>query len=170
MKFLYTVLFVGVLIINASAQGPTSPTVLTMENYKAHQEGWLVSLEDAYNESKERNVPILANFTGTDWCGWCIKLANEVFKHQEFKDWAKKNVVLLELDFPKRKKLPQQIAEQNVSLQRALGVAGYPTLFLFTVEKGEQANQVNINTLGKLGYVAGGPSAWIGQANQILGK
>lgn len=158
------------LSINMQAQGPGNIPVLTLEEYKANGEGWLVSIEEAYKESKAKNLPILANFTGTDWCGWCIKLSNEVFTKPEFKEWAKKNVILLELDFPKRKQLPQQIAEQNVSLQRALGVAGYPTLFFFNLEKGEQANQLNINTIGKLGYVAGGPTAWISQANVILGK
>jgi hypothetical protein len=38
---------------------------------KAEDEGWLVNLEEAYKISKETNKPILANFTGTDWCVWC---------------------------------------------------------------------------------------------------
>lgn len=168
MKSVFTLLIGGLFFFNSFGQGNVE--VLTLENYKAHGEGWLVNVEDAYTLSKEKKLPILANFTGTDWCGWCIKLSNEVFKQKEFIDWAAKNVILLELDFPRRKQLPAKIAEQNASLQRALGVRGYPTLFIFNLDKGELENQLNINTIGQIGYVAGGPAAWIAQANQILGK
>ncbi len=67
---------------------------------------WLDSYEEAAKISKETNKPILANFTGSDWCRWCKVLDKEVFRTDEFKTWASENVVLLELDFPKKKKLP----------------------------------------------------------------
>ena len=52
-------------------------------------------------------------FTGSDWCGWCKRLVSEVFQKEEFKNWAKDNVVLVELDFPKRKKLSEKLQVQN---------------------------------------------------------
>ena len=84
---------------------------------KAQDEGWLVDLEEAYNQSKQTDKPILANFTGSDWCGWCKKLRAEVFSRPEFKTWAKENVILLELDFPRRKRLPDQQIEQNITMR-----------------------------------------------------
>ena len=55
-------------------------------------------------------------FTGSDWCGWCIRLQKEVFFKPEFKKWANKNVVLVELDFPKRTKLDEKTLRQNRKL------------------------------------------------------
>ena len=88
------------------------------EAYKATHEGWLVSIEEAHALSKKTGKPILANFTGSDWCGWCKKLSAAVFNKPGFKTWAKDNVVLLELDYPRRKQVPNEIRAQNQSLQQ----------------------------------------------------
>ncbi|WP_235297940.1 thioredoxin family protein [Portibacter marinus] len=120
--------------------------------YQAHQEGWLVNLDEAYEISKKTGKPILANFTGSDWCGWCKRLSANVFVHDEFKQWANENVVLLELDFPRRFQLPVKYRQQNANLQQAFGVRGYPTIWVFNLDKNETTNQFNIEALGKTGY------------------
>lgn len=135
---------------------------------KPHNEGWLVKVDEAYEESKKTGKPILANFTGSDWCGWCIKLTREVFSKPEFKEWAKENVVLLELDFPRRKQLPPEIKKQNFELQQAFKVTGYPTIWIFNLEKNSENQQFSINALGKTGYVGGGPANWTKNADLIL--
>ncbi len=122
-----------------------------LASYTAKNEGWLVKIEDAYAESQKTGKPILANFTGSDWCGWCKKLDRSVFVHDEFKNWAKKNVVLLELDYPRRKQVPTEIKQQNTDLQRAFGVRGFPTVWLFDLSQ-DAAGQFNVNALGKTGY------------------
>ncbi|MFT4969589.1 MAG: protein disulfide-isomerase [Chitinophagales bacterium] len=129
---------------------------------------WFLYLEDAFAESKESGKPIIANFTGSDWCGWCIRLKNEVFKTETFQKWAKKNVVLLELDYPRKKQLPEDLKAQNTSLQQAFQVSGYPTLWLFNLDFDEESKQFKIDAIGKTGYVSGGADAWIGQTNLIL--
>lgn len=120
-------------------------------DYKAQNEGWLVKIEEAFNESKKTGKPIMANFTGSDWCGWCHKLTDNVFSKAQFKDWAEENVVLLELDFPRRKQLPEAIRQQNFSLQQAFQVRGYPTVWVFHMDKNEQG-QFAIQALGRTGY------------------
>ncbi len=125
--------------------------------YKASMDGWEVNVNKAYEISKKTGKPIMANFTGSDWCGWCIRLKNEVFTKDGFKTWAKDNVVLLELDFPRKFQLPEEIKQQNYGLQQAFGVTGYPTIWVFNLTKTE-TGQYNIDALGKTGYVAGGPS------------
>ncbi|HKL22686.1 MAG TPA: thioredoxin family protein, partial [Tichowtungia sp.] len=55
-------------------------------------EGWLTDFEEAKKQAAEKNVPILVDFSGSDWCGWCIKLDNEVFSQDEFKDYAEENL------------------------------------------------------------------------------
>lgn len=120
-------------------------------DYKAKNEGWLVSIDEAYAQSQETGKPILANFTGSDWCGWCKRLDKSVFHKADFKKWADKNVVLLELDFPRRFKLPAAVQEQNRNLQQAFGVRGYPTIWLFDMDQ-DDAGQFSVNALGKTGY------------------
>jgi len=120
-------------------------------NYKAKNEGWLVNLEEALAQSKKTGKPIMANFTGSDWCGWCKRLDKSVFHQPEFKTWADKNVVLLELDFPKRFRVPADVAQQNQSLKQAFGIRGYPTIWVFDLDK-DETNNFKITALGKTGY------------------
>jgi len=125
---------------------------IAQEKYTAEQEGWMVSLEKAYQESEKTGKPIMANFTGSDWCGWCKRLSAAVFVKPEFKQWADDNVVLLELDFPRRKQIPQDIRQQNYSLQQQFGVRGYPTIWVFNIDKNKDSGQYEIEPLGKTGY------------------
>jgi len=129
---------------------------------------WFLFVDDAYKISKETGKPILANFTGSDWCGWCIRLKNEVFKTEVFQKWAKENVVLLELDFPRKTIQADDLKAQNAGMQQAFGVSGYPTLWVFNLDFNESTKQFNIDALGKTGYVAGGPENWISATNTIL--
>ncbi|MCA9777431.1 MAG: thioredoxin family protein, partial [Candidatus Eremiobacteraeota bacterium] len=62
---------------------------------------WLTDWEAAKAQAQRTNKPILINFTGSDWCGWCIRLKKEVFSQEEFKSWAGQKVVLFEADFPR---------------------------------------------------------------------
>ncbi len=126
-------------------------TTISAQEYKAKNEGWHVVLEDAYKEAKKTGKPILANFTGSDWCGWCKRLDKSVFHQDGFESWADDTVVLLELDFPRRFKLPEDIAKQNRGLQQAFGVRGYPSIWVFDLDKDDQG-KFNISALGKTGY------------------
>ena len=130
---------------------------------------WHTDLTKATDISIKENKPLFLFFTGSDWCGWCIRLQNEVFKTPEFIRWSKKNVVLVELDFPKRKEQADAIKMQNAQLQQQLQVRGYPTVWFVSAAKTADA-KVNLNALGSTGYVAGGPQVWIDGANQIISK
>lgn len=145
----------------------TSCTAQSSAEYKAHADGWLVDINKAYELSKKTNKPIMANFTGSDWCGWCVKLKGEVFDKEAFKVWAADNVVLLEIDFPRRTKLPQNYVEQNQGLQSAFGVRGYPTIWIFNLDKDATTGQFKIDAVGKTGYVRGGPTAFINTVNSL---
>ncbi len=65
--------------------------------------GWLSDYKKAQQEAKANNKLVLLDFTGSDWCGWCMKLNKEVFSQPQFKDYASKALVLLEVDFPRQK-------------------------------------------------------------------
>jgi thiol:disulfide interchange protein len=135
---------------NQTSTPTTTPEVAAV--YQAENQGWLTNIDEAYAVSQQSGKPILANFTGSDWCGWCKKLTADVFRHDEFKTWADKNVVLLELDYPRRKVVPQHIQAQNSNLQQAFQVSGYPTVWLFALVKDVEKNQFTVDAYGKTGY------------------
>lgn len=148
-----SVLFVLGLSTNANAQNnQMMPPEIPAEEYKAGNPGWLVSLEEAFDLSKKTGKPIMANFTGSDWCGWCKRLTADVFSKPEFLTWAEKNVIMLEVDFPRMKRLPQNIAAQNESLRNAFEIPGYPTIWVFNLKKDETLNQFSVELLGRTGY------------------
>ena len=136
--------------------------------YSQENDGWLINVDNAIEKSYATGKPILTNFTGSDWCSWCIKLKKEVFVTPAFKEWAKENVILLELDYPRRTPQTEEIKKQNRELQQFFKVRGYPTLHMFNV--GIADGKTQITSLGKTGYVAGGPTPWIANANNYLKK
>ena len=131
--------------------------VLAQESAQAAQQlVWHTSLPEANELSQASKKPIFAFFTGSDWCGWCKKLQNDVFAKPEFITWAQKNVILLELDFPRRKQLPPELAQQNSGLQHAMGIRGFPTIWILFITKDDTTNNFNLSPVGgPLGYPQG---------------
>ena len=141
-------IFSFLLFLNLFSLGQTS---MKVENGLV----WYTSIQEVHELSVKNKKPIFAFFTGSDWCGWCKRLKANVFAKQAFIDWANANVILLELDFPRGKILSPELTKQNSELQQALGVRGYPTIWLLYTEKLESSNTINLNTLGSLGYPQG---------------
>jgi protein disulfide-isomerase len=128
---------------------------------------WHNDVNKAMEVSKKSKKPLMLFFTGSDWCGWCMRLQKEVFKTPEFTKWAKDNVVLVELDFPRRSPQQPEIQQQNAQLQQTFQVQGYPTVWFVNATTNKE-KQVNFEKLGSTGYVAGGPNAWLDGANKII--
>jgi len=113
---------------------------------------WHTDLAKAQAQAKAEKKMVMLDFTGSDWCGWCIKLNKEVFSTDEFAEYAKKNLVLVEVDFPRKKQLSAEQKKANQALQNKYQIQGYPTLIVLDGDG---------KKVGELGYVAGGPKAWI---------
>ena len=140
----------------ATAEAPNVPlTEIGMTS-----DGWYQVYDQALAQAKASGKPMLIDFTGSDWCGWCIKLDEEVFSTSEFKAWAKDHVVLLKLDFPQMTPQPKSLKEQNAALRDKFKIRGYPTILF--VDATEQK-------IGDYGYDQGGPGPWIKKANEIVG-
>ncbi len=101
---------------------------------------------------------VLVDFTGSDWCGWCIKLDKEVFSTPEFATYAASNLELVKLDFPRRTQLPAKIKAQNDALAAKYKIEGFPTILVFNSAGQEVA---------RLGYMEGGPSAFIAELKKL---
>lgn len=124
-------------------------------------EGWITDFEAAKKEAAEKKRPILVDFSGSDWCGWCIKLDSEVFSKKEFKDYASQNLVLFLADFPRNNKQTDAVKKQNDELAKKYKVEGFPTVLLLDSE-----GQV----LTKTGYRAGGAEKYVEHLKELLKK
>lgn len=122
-------------------------------------EGWLTDFEQAKAEAAKKNLPILADFSGSDWCGWCIRLDREVFSQPEFKEFAQNNVVLFLADFPNSKTQTAEVKAQNQALSERYGIQGFPTVLLL-----DETGKV----IGRTGYQKGGPKAYVEHLKSIL--
>ena len=122
---------------------------------------WLTDFEEAKKQAEKEDKVILIDFTGSDWCGWCVKLSKEVFSKKEFLEYAKKNLVLVELDFPRKKELSEELKKQNKKLLKKYHVEGFPSIVL-TDAKGKKFAQT--------GYQEGGPKAYIKHLEELFEK
>ena len=128
---------------------------------------WHTDLNKAIELSKKENKPMMLFFTGSDWCGWCVKLKKEVFSQSEFKQWAQDNVILVEVDFPKTTAQSEELKTQNRMLQQQFAVRGYPTCFFVNADKLKDG-KINFTQFGQQGYIAGGPVNWVNSATAII--
>ncbi|WP_026708269.1 thioredoxin family protein [Flavobacterium frigidarium] len=127
---------------------------------------WHTNVKEAIKISEKQKKPLMLFFTGSDWCGWCIRLQKEVLKTPEFRKWAQDNVVLVELDFPRRTPQALEIKQQNNELQQAFGIKGFPTVHF--AKASTKDGKVNFVGLGSSGYLSGGPTVWLANADEII--
>jgi protein disulfide-isomerase len=122
---------------------------------------WMTDLPKAQEKAKAENKLVLMDFTGSDWCPWCVKLNKEVFSTPEFIEYANKNLVPVEVDFPNKKKQPAELKAANKALQKKFEIKGYPTVVVLDADG---------NKVGETGYEPGGPKAFIAQLEKFRKK
>jgi len=96
---------------------------------------WMTSMAEAKEKARQGNKHILVNFSGSDWCGYCKRLQRDVFSKSEFRDYSDENLVLLKLDFPKYKTLPDDQKKANQDLKNKYSVNTLPALFLIKADE-----------------------------------
>ncbi|MCH9625380.1 MAG: Disulfide bond reductase DsbH [Chlamydiales bacterium] len=120
---------------------------------------WLTNYSQAVQEAQKEHKHILLFFTGSDWCGWCKKLHQEVFASPEFAKAEGSRFVFVDVDFPMNKKLPADEAQQNAMLKQKFGISGYPTVIIL---------DSNENFVAEAGYRPGGWKAYADFLNQLI--
>lgn len=119
---------------------------------------WSSDLTKSQEKAKAEHKMVLLDFTGSDWCGWCIKLHDEVFSKPKFKSYAKDKLILVEVDFPQRKHLSKKVTDQNAELANQYGIKGYPTIIVLDSEG---------KKIGQLSYMEGGPEAFVAELEKL---
>jgi protein disulfide-isomerase len=152
MKKIIFTLFIGVLV--------------SVNSFSQEKLTWHTDVKEAVDIAIKENKQILLFFTGSDWCGWCTKLQNDVFKTSDFEKWSK-DLVLVELDFPRGSSQDKKTKNQNNQLKNTFGVRGFPTVHFVNPEK-QKNGKVNLKNLGKTGYIPGGVKQWLNVANSIM--
>jgi thioredoxin-related protein len=126
--------------------------------FASADELWTEDFAAAKTQAGKDKKDLLMDFTGSDWCSWCVKLKEEVFNKKEFKDEAPKQFVLVELDFPQQKEQPENIKKQNAELNEKFAIEGFPTIVL--------ADSLG-RPYAKTGYAPGGPVPYLKQLNEL---
>ena len=126
-------------------------------------EGWVADYDEAVKIARQEGKNLLVDFTGSDWCGWCIKLHDEVFQHEEFLRYAARGYVLVSLDFPRTEEAKAKVPnpERNAELLALHQIRGYPTILLMTPDGA---------VFAQTGYQAGGPAAYVAHLEEISKK
>ena len=115
--------------------------------------GWIDDYDAALKRAADEKKPVVANFSGSDWCGWCKRLDAEVFNTDEFRKDATNRYILLMIDSPRDKSLLSQKArEQNPKLVEKYEIRGFPTVLVL---------DANGKTVSELGYRRGGPKNYL---------
>jgi thioredoxin-related protein len=120
--------------------------------------GWITSYEQGQQEAKAGDKLVLLDFTGSDWCGWCKLLDKEIFSQPAFKEYASKNLVLVELDFPRQKDIAAATKIQNERLAIKYRVQGFPTIIVLNGDG---------KKIAEFGYMQGGPEAFIAELEKL---
>ena len=125
------------------------------------KDNWEEDYDKAAAAAKASGKYMLLDFSGSDWCGWCIKLDREVFSQKEFQDYAKDSLVLVLVDFPRQKKLPAKTVKQNEGLSQKYGIRGYPTIVILGPDG---------KLVGQTGYQPGGAAAYVTHLKELIGS
>ena len=126
----------------------------------ADHSDWITDFGKAQIQAETEGKHLLIDFSGSDWCGWCIKLDKEVFSQEAFKEYASENLILVLADFPRDKtKQSAEVQKQNKNLAEKYNVGGFPTVFILSPD-GKLVN--------KTGYQPGGPEAYVEYIKQAI--
>jgi protein disulfide-isomerase len=131
------------------------------EESSSSETAWLPDFDAALALASEQNKHVLVDFSGSDWCGWCIKLDKEVLSQESFVEFADENLILVMVDFPRYKPQSAEQKQANEALARKYGVRGFPTVLIFNPQ-GELIEQT--------GYQRGGPEAYIEMIKGVIGE
>lgn len=134
-------------------------TLTLSQQAMAQENTWYQNIDQAKKVAQQENKAIFVNFSGSDWCHWCIKLDKDILKTDEFQKYANDNLVLLLVDFPKRTKQTKEQKAHNEKLASDFNVRGFPTVVLLKADG---------SLLAVTGYRYGGADAYVDHLEKLI--
>lgn len=104
--------------------------LIGLNSLPAAEKGWTTDYPQALKKAETEKKHVLLDFTGSDWCPPCKALHKNVLTSKEFTAFAQKSLILVELDFPSKKKLPDELKAANRKLAEQYKIEGYPTIVM----------------------------------------
>lgn len=121
---------------------------------RADEGPWLTDFAKAQAQAKAENKMILMDFNGSDWCPPCKALRKNVLNSQAFLDFAKENLVLLDVDFPHRKHQSEEQKKANEELSSKFNIEGFPTVIVLSSDGKELKKEVGYDGQSAKEFVA----------------
>lgn len=152
----------AILLLNCSAVFAAYPQTQGQSGQVQQSQSqlrWYTNYNQAAQAAQSENKPIVLFFTGSDWCGWCKKIHQEVFSSPDFAQAVGNQFVFVEVDFPMNSQLPADQAQQNANLKQKYGITGYPTIVVLD-SRG--------NFIAETGYRPGGGRAYADYLRQLV--
>lgn len=122
-------------------------------------DAWMTDFEAAQSKAAAEQKPLLLEFTGSDWCPPCMMLNKEVFSQEIFLQYAADALILVKLDFPRKKELSAELKAQNEALATKYGIRGFPTILILSPEG---------KVVDTTGYRRGGAKAYVEHLKEIV--
>ncbi len=136
-------------------------TIILSFGVAAQAENRNEDFEKASSEAKTSGKYLLLNFSGSDWCPWCIKLEKEVLSNEAFKTFAKEKLVYVLIDFPSKKYQSKKRKEENGKLMEKFKVRGFPTIIILSPDG---------DFVGTTGYRRGGAERYVAHLKETIDK
>lgn len=153
IKHLILAIVLSFLTINLA------PTFAQINTTQTTTIKWHTDYDEAISAAKQQKKHLLLFFTGSDWCGWCKKMQQEIFESPEFAHEAGNHFIFQEVDFPMNTQLPPKETQQNAMLKKKYGISGYPTIIILDSDE---------NFIGEAGYRPGGGKAYAQYIKQLV--
>jgi protein disulfide-isomerase len=158
VRLAFTSLFIGASLaaeaqrLETPAAGNAPPAT---RQPTSTQPVWLADLPKALTQAKAEGKSVLLFFHGSDWCPTCMEMQRQVFDSPEFAQYARRALVLVDVDFPEKKTQSDEVKRANLALKARFNFSdelggGYPTLVLL--------NQAGGTLFQETGYAGGGPA------------
>ena len=148
MKMICTLFLTAVALFSAFAASDLPSPEETKDWIPGPDATWMIHWDQAKQRAAEENRNILVLSTGSDWCGWCIKLRKDVFETGIFKAYAEKNLVLLWLDSPKKIRQPEAQKKHNADVRKTLRFgSGVPRVKLLSPDGTELRESIGYRDL-----------------------
>lgn len=155
MKSIVTAIIFALISVSLSAQLVVTPFDSSI---------WYNDYDKALVTAKEKNLPVLIVFSGSDWCKPCIKLRENILVKEPFSVWAKTNAVMVTADFPRQKKnalAPEQVAKNEKLAEKYNPNGVFPLVVIIKSDE---------TIVGQSGYLDISPEDYILKLQEIINK